>query len=56
MGDLCVQDGQTMVLIGDSITDCGRRAPEAAPFGNGYVAFFIDLVNALAIPFFLGLG
>ncbi len=46
MGDFCVQDGQTMVLIGDSITDCGRRNPDGAPLGNGYVAFFTDLVTA----------
>ncbi|MFP4056171.1 MAG: SGNH/GDSL hydrolase family protein [Candidatus Brocadiia bacterium] len=45
MGDLCVADGQKMVLIGDSITDCGRRA-EAAPLGCGYVAFFADLLVA----------
>jgi len=45
MSGLCVQDGQSMVLIGDSITDCGRRG-DAAPFGNGYVACFIDLVAA----------
>ncbi len=45
MGDLCIQGGQTMVLIGDSITDCGRRV-EAPPLGNGYVAFFTDLVTA----------
>ena len=46
MGGLCVQDGQTMVLIGDSITDCGRRDPAVGPLGNGYVAFFVDLVTA----------
>lgn len=34
-----------MLLIGDSITDCGRRGAEA-PFGNGYVKLFIDLVTA----------
>ena len=46
MSDLCVHDGQTMLLIGDSITDCGRRSPEGAPLGNGYVAFLADLVLA----------
>ncbi|HUT34697.1 MAG TPA: SGNH/GDSL hydrolase family protein [Planctomycetota bacterium] len=46
MGGLCIQDCETMVLIGDSITDCGRRDPAAAPLGNGYVAFFVDLVTA----------
>jgi len=45
MSQLCVEDGQKMVLIGDSITDCGRR-DAAAPLGSGYVAFFVDLVAA----------
>jgi lysophospholipase L1-like esterase len=38
-----VQDGQTVVFIGDSITDCGRR-DVAAPLGNGYVKFIADLI------------
>ena len=25
MSDFALQDGQTVVFIGDSITDCGRR-------------------------------
>jgi lysophospholipase L1-like esterase len=45
MPEFCVADGQKMVLIGDSITDCGRRG-DAAPLGCGYVAFFTDLVTA----------
>jgi len=45
MGGMCVQDGQKMLLIGDSITDCGRRG-DAAPLGAGYVAFLVDLVTA----------
>ncbi|MBM3501446.1 MAG: SGNH/GDSL hydrolase family protein [Armatimonadetes bacterium] len=45
MGDFQVLSGQTFVLIGDSITDCGRRA-EAAPFGSGYVGLLIDAVTA----------
>jgi lysophospholipase L1-like esterase len=45
MSEFCVKDGQTMVLIGDSITDCGRMG-DAAPLGNGYVAFFVDLAMA----------
>jgi len=45
MGNLQVQSGETFVLIGDSITDCGRRA-EAAPFGDGYVSLLIDAVTA----------
>jgi len=43
MRDICVQDGQKLLFIGDSITDCGRR-DTAAPFGNGYVALLRDLV------------
>jgi len=38
-----VQDGQMVVFIGDSITDCGRR-DVAAPLGNGYVKFIADLI------------
>ncbi|MBD3183417.1 GDSL family lipase [Candidatus Poribacteria bacterium] len=45
MGDLCIQDGQKILFIGDSITDCGRRG-EAAPLGNGYVRLFAELVMA----------
>ncbi len=40
-----VQDGQTLVFIGDSITDCGRR-DQAFPFGAGYVRLAIDLITA----------
>ncbi len=40
-----IQDGQTVVFIGDSITDCGRR-DVAAPLGNGYVKMAVDLVAA----------
>lgn len=36
---------QTVVFIGDSITDCGWRA-EAAPLGNGYVRMISDLIDA----------
>jgi lysophospholipase L1-like esterase len=45
MSEFLVQDGQQVVFIGDSITDCGRRG-EAAPFGNGYVKAAIDLITA----------
>ena len=45
MGDLCFQDGQKVLFIGDSITDCGRRGP-AAPLGDGYVSHQHDLVIA----------
>jgi lysophospholipase L1-like esterase len=46
MGNLCIENGQKLLFIGDSITDCGRR-DVAAPLGNGYVHFFSELVMAL---------
>lgn len=45
MGELCIESGQKILFIGDSITDCGRRG-DAAPLGNGYVKFFTELVMA----------
>lgn len=45
MGDLCFQDGQTVLFIGDSITDCGRRGP-AAPLGDGYVSLLAEMITA----------
>lgn len=45
MADLCFKDGQTVVCIGDSITDCGRRGG-AAPFGSGYVSMLVELLTA----------
>lgn len=39
-----IKNGQTILFIGDSITDCGRRAEER-PLGNGYVKLFADLVT-----------
>ncbi|MCM8822343.1 MAG: SGNH/GDSL hydrolase family protein [Candidatus Omnitrophica bacterium] len=38
-----IREGQKVVCIGDSITDCGRRA-EFAPLGNGYVKYFNDMI------------
>lgn len=40
-----INDGQTLLFIGDSITDCGRTQPlgQRDGLGNGYV----NLVNAL---------
>lgn len=38
-----LRDGQVVVFIGDSITDCGRR-DVAPPLGNGYVKFIADLI------------
>lgn len=46
MRNLCLPDGATVLFIGDSITDCGRR-DVAAPLGDGYVRLFSDLVMAL---------
>ncbi len=40
---LKVKDGEKILFIGDSITDCGRRAA-AAPLGSGYVKFFADML------------
>jgi lysophospholipase L1-like esterase len=40
-----VQDGETFVFVGDSITDCGRRDAQA-PYGIGYAKITIDLITA----------
>jgi lysophospholipase L1-like esterase len=45
MTELAVRSGETFLFIGDSITDCGRRA-EAAPYGAGYVSLLVDTVTA----------
>lgn len=42
---LNIRNGQTVLFIGDSITDCGRRGPER-PLGNGYVKLFCDFCVA----------
>ena len=39
------ENGQKIVFIGDSITDCGRR-DVAAPYGNGYVSLVCTLLQA----------
>jgi len=46
MQKLCVEDGQTLLFIGDSITDCGRR-DESPPLGSGYVALVTEMITAL---------
>ncbi|MFO7975391.1 MAG: SGNH/GDSL hydrolase family protein [Candidatus Hydrogenedentota bacterium] len=38
-----LKNSETILFIGDSITDCGRRA-EFSPLGNGYVKLFADLL------------
>ena len=45
MNQYWIEDGQTLLFIGDSITDCGRRGAEA-PLGNGYVRLFTELATA----------
>jgi len=46
MADFLVQDGQTFLFQGDSITDAGRR-DAAAPLGAGYAKFVTEMVAAL---------
>ena len=38
-----IRDGQSILFIGDSITDCGRRTTER-PLGNGYVKLISDML------------
>lgn len=38
-----IRNGQKIVFIGDSITDCGRRDSQR-PLGAGYVKMFADLM------------
>ncbi len=45
MSDFAIQDGQTVVFIGDSITDAGRMA-DFYPLGSGYVKLTVDLITA----------
>ena len=40
-----LQDRQTLLFIGDSITDCDRRDPAYAPLGRSYVRLFSDLLT-----------
>jgi lysophospholipase L1-like esterase len=45
MREPCIESGQTVLFIGDSITDCGRR--EAfKPLGAGYVAAAVNIFTA----------
>jgi lysophospholipase L1-like esterase len=36
---------ETILFIGDSITDCGRREPQHAPLGCGYVHMVSDMLT-----------
>jgi lysophospholipase L1-like esterase len=38
-----IKSGETILFIGDSITDCGRRA-ENRPLGDGFVKLFSDML------------
>lgn len=40
-----IKPGQTLLFVGDSITDCGRRAANA-PLGSGYASLINDLITA----------
>ena len=40
-----IRNNQTILFIGDSITDCGRRG-ECAPLGSGYVSMFNNMLVA----------
>lgn len=46
MADFAVQDGQTFLFQGDSITDAGRR-DVAAPYGSGYAGLVREITAAL---------
>jgi acyl-CoA thioesterase I len=45
VSDIAIQDGQTVLFIGDSITDCGRRGADA-PLGSGYVRIASELITS----------
>jgi len=45
MSGFAVEDEQTILFIGDSITDCGRRGAEA-PLGIGYVRLVSELATS----------
>lgn len=45
MAEFLLQDGQTYIFQGDSITDTGRRAANA-PLGTGYAKLTVDTVTA----------
>ena len=43
--ELPVRDGQTVVFMGDSITDCACRVHHP-PYGDGYVNLLVNLIRA----------
>ncbi len=40
-----LESGETVLFIGDSITDCGRRDAQHAPLGCGYVQMVADMLT-----------
>jgi lysophospholipase L1-like esterase len=40
-----LNNGQTILFIGDSITECDRRMPIHSPLGWGYVRMFSDILS-----------
>jgi len=46
LGNLLLRNGEKVLFIGDSITDCGRRETER-PLGSGYVSLFVELQRAI---------
>jgi len=40
-----LKSGETLLFIGDSITDCGRREPQHQPLGCGYVQMVTDMLT-----------
>ncbi len=45
MSSLAFQSNQTVLFIGDSITDCGRRQDQEG-LGHGYVRKITELITA----------
>ena len=41
-----IQPGSTLLMIGDSITDCGRLRPGADPNGDPLGSGYVSLINA----------
>ena len=40
-----LKNGETLLFIGDSITDCGRRDAQHQPLGCGYVRMVADMLT-----------
>ncbi len=39
-----MQPHETLLFVGDSLTDCGRREPAYVPYGRGYVHLFRSIL------------